>query len=252
MSVSDWGLGFREDWGRRAGVTVWALGGVHRGAWAPRFWSSPGCLFHHAYPPGYRASKAQQFGRTFAMSIAAGPTGPVFQVHPHVSTRLGAPLLASSLSEHAPARPAPAVLRAAEGLGRRRWWTSPVAAHSRATRPRSPGRRSAWRTARGSASLARACLQPVSCVLHSASVMRRWRTGSVLACVGLHAQGCSSQAGICLPGHCEACMMASLAALGALQVTDASEHDAAWRARDRAALLRVQRPGHAARDSGSV
>ena len=60
---------------------MWALGAVHRGAWAPRFWSSPGCLFHHAYPPGYRASKAQHFGRTFAMSIVAGPTGPIFQVH---------------------------------------------------------------------------------------------------------------------------------------------------------------------------
>lgn len=62
-----------------AGVTVWELGGVHRGPWAPRFWSSPGCLFHHAYLPGYRASKAQ-FGRNFMMTIAAGPTGPEFQV----------------------------------------------------------------------------------------------------------------------------------------------------------------------------
>jgi hypothetical protein len=51
---------------------------VHRGAWAPRYWSSPGCLFHHAYPPGFRASKPQ-FGRTFVMSISAGPSGPVFQ-----------------------------------------------------------------------------------------------------------------------------------------------------------------------------
>lgn len=40
-----------------AGVTVWELGRVHRGAWAHRYWSSSGCLYHHAYPVGYRASK---------------------------------------------------------------------------------------------------------------------------------------------------------------------------------------------------
>ena len=57
---------------------MWELGEVHRGAWAPRYWSSPSCLFHHAYPVGYRASKAQ-FGRSFRMSISPGATGPVFQ-----------------------------------------------------------------------------------------------------------------------------------------------------------------------------
>ena len=111
---------------------MWALGGVHRGAWAPRFWSSPGCLFHHAYPPGYRASKAQQFGRTFAMSIAAGPTGPIFQVHLHASMWppwapgcpvrdnlrpcMVASILASSLGEHhAPTCLALDVLKATKG-----------------------------------------------------------------------------------------------------------------------------------------
>ena len=62
-----------------AGVTVWELGAVHRGAWAPRYWSSPGCLFHHAYPPGYRATKVA-FGRTYEMRIEEGPTGPLFKV----------------------------------------------------------------------------------------------------------------------------------------------------------------------------
>lgn len=40
-----------------AGVTVWELGQLHRGAWAHQYWSSPGCLYHHAYPVGYRATK---------------------------------------------------------------------------------------------------------------------------------------------------------------------------------------------------
>lgn len=69
-----------------AGVTVWELGQIHRGAWAHRFWSSSGCLFHHAYPVGYRASKVQ-FGRTYEMTIEAGPTGPIFKVR---SSREGA------------------------------------------------------------------------------------------------------------------------------------------------------------------
>lgn len=71
-----------------AGVTVWELGQVHRGAWAHRYWSSSGCLFHHAYPVGYRASKVQ-FGRTYEMSIEAGPTGPVFKVGWWAGGRIG-------------------------------------------------------------------------------------------------------------------------------------------------------------------
>jgi hypothetical protein len=58
---------------------VWDLGRIHRGAWAHRYWSSSGCLFHHAYPVGYRASKVQ-FGRTYEMSIEEGSTGPIFKV----------------------------------------------------------------------------------------------------------------------------------------------------------------------------
>lgn len=42
---------------QQAGVTVWELGQVHRGAWAHRYWSSSGCLYHHAYPVGFRATK---------------------------------------------------------------------------------------------------------------------------------------------------------------------------------------------------
>ena len=40
-------------------VTVWELGEVQRDNFAPRFWSSKGCLFHHAYTVGYRASKVR-------------------------------------------------------------------------------------------------------------------------------------------------------------------------------------------------
>jgi hypothetical protein len=55
------------------------LGAVHRGAFAPRYWSSRGCLYHHAYPIGYKASKVH-FGRVWVMSIEAGECGPVFRV----------------------------------------------------------------------------------------------------------------------------------------------------------------------------
>ncbi|KAL4438181.1 hypothetical protein ABPG77_010542 [Micractinium sp. CCAP 211/92] len=68
------------------GVTVWELGRVHRGAWAHRYWSSSGCLYHHAYPVGYRATKVQ-FGRTYEMRIEEGPAGPLFKV---VDTQTGA------------------------------------------------------------------------------------------------------------------------------------------------------------------
>lgn len=64
---------------RSIGVTVWELGQVHRGTWAQRYWSSPGCLFHHAYPVGYRATKVQ-FGRMYEMAIEEGAAGPLFMV----------------------------------------------------------------------------------------------------------------------------------------------------------------------------
>jgi hypothetical protein len=64
---------------RSIATTVWELGQVHRGAWAHRFWSSPGCLYHHAYPVGFRATKLH-FGRVYEMRIEAGPTGPRFVV----------------------------------------------------------------------------------------------------------------------------------------------------------------------------
>lgn len=62
-----------------AGVSVLDLGQVYRGPWSQRYWSSSGCLFHHAYPVGYKACK-QQFGRSYVMSIEQGPQGPVFKV----------------------------------------------------------------------------------------------------------------------------------------------------------------------------
>ncbi|KAL6768114.1 hypothetical protein ACKKBF_B37855 [Auxenochlorella protothecoides x Auxenochlorella symbiontica] len=64
---------------RSIGVTVWDLGCIHRAAWADRYWSSPGCLYHHAYPVGYRASKTV-FGREYEMSIGLGEAGPVFKI----------------------------------------------------------------------------------------------------------------------------------------------------------------------------
>ena len=64
---------------RSIGVTVHALGAVHRGAFAGRYWSSPGCLFHHAYPVGYVATK-HHFGDSWRMTIEAGEVGPVFRV----------------------------------------------------------------------------------------------------------------------------------------------------------------------------
>ena len=39
---------------KSCGVTVWSLGEIHREEWSFKYWSSKGCLFHHAYPVGYR------------------------------------------------------------------------------------------------------------------------------------------------------------------------------------------------------
>jgi hypothetical protein len=67
---------------------VIAVGSVYRGPWSQRYWSSAGCLFHHAYPVGYRATKLQ-FGRTFEMHIEAGTHGPVFKATPSPLPRAG-------------------------------------------------------------------------------------------------------------------------------------------------------------------
>ncbi|KAG7670928.1 hypothetical protein Ndes2526B_g01307 [Nannochloris sp. 'desiccata'] len=64
---------------RSIGTTILELGAVHRGEWAQLYWSNRGCLHHHAYPVGYRATK-EMFGRTYEMCIDAGATGPVFSV----------------------------------------------------------------------------------------------------------------------------------------------------------------------------
>lgn len=72
---------------RSIATTVWELGAVHRGAWAQRYWSSRGCLFHHAYPVGYRATK-EAFGRTFEMRIDPGEAGPLFTVRDIASGRV--------------------------------------------------------------------------------------------------------------------------------------------------------------------
>lgn len=64
---------------RSIGTTVWELGTLYRGPWSKRYWSSAGCLYHHAYPLGYRATKIQ-FGKTYEMRIQNGLTGPNFEV----------------------------------------------------------------------------------------------------------------------------------------------------------------------------
>lgn len=64
---------------RNSGVTVWNLGEIHRGDFQHRYWSSSGCLYHHAYPVGYAATKAE-WNRTFLCTIAKGEFGPVFTV----------------------------------------------------------------------------------------------------------------------------------------------------------------------------
>jgi len=69
------------------GTTILELGAVHRGEWAQLYWSNRGCLHHHAYPVGYRATK-DMFGRTYEMCIEAGATGPVFSVRDLLTGRL--------------------------------------------------------------------------------------------------------------------------------------------------------------------
>ncbi|KAF8072585.1 hypothetical protein HT031_000245 [Scenedesmus sp. PABB004] len=62
------------------GTTVISLGALHRGPWPHLWWSSRGCLFRHAYPLGFRASKVA-FGRVWQMAITADEAGgPVFTV----------------------------------------------------------------------------------------------------------------------------------------------------------------------------
>lgn len=64
---------------RSISVTVHSLGQVHRGAFKQRYWSSTGCLYHHAYPVGYVATK-HHFNNHYQMTIEAGEVGPVFRV----------------------------------------------------------------------------------------------------------------------------------------------------------------------------
>ena len=58
---------------------MWELGEIQRDSWAPRFWSNASCLFHHAYPVGFRASKRQS-QRDFDMAVVQGQVGPDFTV----------------------------------------------------------------------------------------------------------------------------------------------------------------------------
>jgi hypothetical protein len=72
---------------RSIGTTILDIGAVHRGEWAHLYWSNKGCLHHHAYPVGYRATK-EMFGRTYEMRIDVGPTGPTFSVRDLSTGRL--------------------------------------------------------------------------------------------------------------------------------------------------------------------
>ena len=150
---------------------------MHRGAWAPRYWSSPGCLFHHAYPVGYRASKAQ-FGRSFSMSISPGATGPVFQARaPALAHRVGpsdvqpsrAPVIHSSFDCRglegalilAPLGHFLAYVVADSWKGVCRLRRRPAGGCTLGRRRRNRGRRSVWRIAPGSASQARPRTPPL-------------------------------------------------------------------------------------------
>ena len=64
---------------RSIDVTLHDLGEIYRGPFSHQYWSNKGCLYHHAYPVGYRATKPQ-FGRLYEMTIEAGEVGPVFKV----------------------------------------------------------------------------------------------------------------------------------------------------------------------------
>jgi hypothetical protein len=81
---------------RSIGVTVHSLGDVFRGAFKQRYWSNPGCLFHHAYPAGYVASK-HHFGTHYEMRIDTSEFGPVFRV---TNTQTGL-----TFTGHSPTKP---------------------------------------------------------------------------------------------------------------------------------------------------
>jgi len=75
---------------------VHSLGDVFRGAFKQRYWSNPGCLFHHAYPAGYVASK-HHFGTHYEMRIDTSEVGPVFRV---TNTQTGL-----TFTGHSPTKP---------------------------------------------------------------------------------------------------------------------------------------------------
>lgn len=64
---------------RSINTTILDLGHVHRGEWAHRYWSNRGCLYHHAYPVGFKAQK-EIFNRVWEMRIEEGTSGPIFIV----------------------------------------------------------------------------------------------------------------------------------------------------------------------------
>ena len=71
---------------RSIDVTIWELGQIYRGPFSHRYWSNKACLYHHAYPVGYRATKSH-FGRLYEMTIQQDTFGPVFKVRPRIYSR---------------------------------------------------------------------------------------------------------------------------------------------------------------------
>ena len=65
---------------RSIDITILSLGRIHRGAWQHKYWSSSGCLYHHAYPVGFRAVKSGVFGRHWECRVEEGEAGPLFVV----------------------------------------------------------------------------------------------------------------------------------------------------------------------------
>eukprot|EP00899_Mesostigma_viride_P023523 jgi/Mesvir1/4355/Mv02438-RA.1 len=63
----------------KCNVTVLSLGQVVTGPDADKYWTEARLKDQHAYPVGYQASKVYN-GVRYLMSIAAGESGPVFQV----------------------------------------------------------------------------------------------------------------------------------------------------------------------------
>lgn len=64
------------------GTTIEATGQLKTGDDEALYWSTTGCLYHHPYPIGWKASKLH-FGKLYHMEVKEGPpgNGPIFEVY---------------------------------------------------------------------------------------------------------------------------------------------------------------------------